>query len=303
MRGAAQALLLVVLCTFVPVTRAQDIEPRSYSNAPIGTNFLIAGYAYTRGGLSFDSSLPISDAQLSMSSGVFAYARSIELWGRSAKFDVAVPYSSLSGTADFAGQTLRRDVAGLGDPRARVSVNFYGAPPLTASEFRSYRQDLIIGGTLQVSLPLGQYDSSRLINLGSHRWFFKPEIGASKSVGQWTLELAAATTFYTDNANFYGGSVRRQDPLYSVQTHVIYSFMSGAWGSLDATWFSGGRTSTNGILDNNLQQNWRIGATFALPVDVRNSVKFYVSSGVSARTGNNFDLAGIAWQYRWGGGL
>jgi hypothetical protein len=24
---------------------------------------------------------------------------------------------------------------------------------------------------------------------------------------------------------------------------------------------------------------------------------------VSARTGNSFDLLGLAWQYRWGGGL
>jgi hypothetical protein len=38
-------------------------------------------------------------------------------------------------------------------------------------------------------------------------------------------------------------------------------------------------------------------------VNARNSAKLYVSSGVSARTGNNFDLVGIAWQYRWGGGL
>ena len=59
----------------------------------------------------------------------------------------------------------------------------------------------------------------------------------------------------------------------------------------------------NGAQDDNLQQNWRLGGTLALPVDVRNSVKLYASSGVSARTGNNFDLLGIAWQYRWGGGL
>lgn len=41
----------------------------------------------------------------------------------------------------------------------------------------------------------------------------------------------------------------------------------------------------------------------AVPVDIRNAVKFYASRGVSARTGNNFDLLGLAWQYRWGGGL
>jgi hypothetical protein len=73
--------------------------------------------------------------------------------------------------------------------------------------------------------------------------------------------------------------------------------------SVDATYCTGGRTTLNGTLNTDLQQKWRVGATLALPVDVRNSVKFYASSGVSARTGNSFDLIGIAWQYRRGGGL
>jgi hypothetical protein len=53
----------------------------------------------------------------------------------------------------------------------------------------------------------------------------------------------------------------------------------------------------------NFQRNWRTGATFALSIDTHNSIKLHASRGVSARTGNNFDLLGIAWQYRWGGGL
>jgi len=57
------------------------------------------------------------------------------------------------------------------------------------------------------------------------------------------------------------------------------------------------------VLSSDLQQNWRRGATLAIPVDRHNSVKLYASSGVSARTGNSYDLVGIAWQYRWGGGI
>ena len=88
-----------------------------------------------------------------------------------------------------------------------------------------------------------------------------------------------------------------------MQGHVIYGSRSGIWGSLDATYFTGGRTTVNGVRKDDLQQNWRLGGTLAFPVDVRNSVKLYGSSGVSARTGNNYDLIGIAWQYRWGAGL
>ena len=190
---------------------AQDIEPRSYSNAPVGVNFLIAGYAYTQGGVSFDPSLPITNDHLTTSSAVLAYARALDLWGKSAKIDAIVPYTWLSGSAEYVGQPLSRDVNGFADPRFRVSVNFYGAPALTPSEFKNYQQDLIVGASLQVSAPLGQYDSSRLVNLGTNRWAFKPELGVSKTLGSWTLELSGAATFYTDNRNFYSGNLRSQD--------------------------------------------------------------------------------------------
>ena len=108
---------------------------------------------------------------------------------------------------------------------------------------------------------------------------------------------------FTDNKDFYNGGTRSQKPIYSTQAHVIYGFDSGVWVSLDATYFTGGRTTLNGVQGDDLQKNWRFGGTLALPVDPKNSIKFYASSGVSARTGNNFDLFGVAWQHRWGGGL
>ena len=84
---------------------------------------------------------------------------------------------------------------------------------------------------------------------------------------------------------------------------MIYGFRSGIWASVDATYFVGGRTAVNGVLNSDLQQNWRVGATLSLPVDREHSIKFYASKGVSARTGDSYDLIGAAWQYRFGGGL
>lgn len=166
-----------------------------------------------------------------------------------------------------------------------------------------YKQDLIPGASRQVSAPRGQYDNSRVVNLGTNRWWFKPEIGVSKAIGPWTFELAGAVTLYTDNHDFLSGGTRAQEPLCSVQGHVIKGFRSGVWASLDVTYFTGGRTTIDDTLNNDLQRNWRVGGTLALPVDAHHSIKLYASSGVAARTGNNFDLIGIAWQYRWGGGL
>jgi len=285
------------------VAQAQDIEPRAYSNAPIGLNFLIGGYGYTRGGLAFDSSLAVTNPQLTTSSAVLAYGRVLDFFGQSAKLNIIVPYTELSGSAAFAGEVLRRDVSGFADPVFKLSVNLYGAPALTLREFAAYEQDLIVGASLRVSPPLGQYDNSKAVNLGSNRWSFKPELGLSKALGRWTLEGTAAATLFTDNKDFFNGNKRSQEALYSLEGHLIHSFSGGIWASLDATYFAGGRSTLNGTLGSDLQQNWRFGATLAFPVTIHHSIKLYGSSGVSARTGNNFDLLGLAWQYRWGAGL
>lgn len=296
-------LAACVLAQGASAANAQDIEPRAYSNAPVGVNFLIAGYAYTRGGLAFDASLPLTNPNLSTSSAVVSYATVMDLWGKSAKFDAIVPYTWLSGTADYKGESVERIVDGFANPAFRLSVNLYGAPALTMAEFASWEQDVIVGVSLRVAAPWSQYDSTRLVNIGSNRWSFKPEAGISKALGPWTVELAAAAMFFTDNDDFFGGSTLSQAPLYSLQGHLVYGFRSGIWVSVDATYFAGGRTTLNGALNNDLQQNWRVGATAAFPVDRANSVKFYLSRGVSSRTGNEYDLAGVAWQHRWGGGF
>ena len=301
--SAVRLLVVFALPAWVAPVRAQDIEPRSYSNAPVGVSFLIAGYVYTNGGLAFDSSLPIEDVHLSTSNAVLAYARVLDLWGKSAKVDVVLPYTDLYGSAEYAGSPIERKIDGFGSPSFRLSVNLYGAPALGLKDFAGYEQDVIIGASLRVTAPVGQYDEDRVVNISSNRWSFKPELGVSKAVGPWTFEGTAAAILFTDNTDFFGATTRSQNPVYAFQGNAIYSFTSGIWAAAGATYFVGGRTTIGGVLSNDLQQNWRVGALLAFPVNAQNSVKVYASSGISARTGNDFDAAGIAWQYRWGGGI
>src|SRR5208282_3320289 len=300
---ASTALIALACLVAASTARAQDIEPREWSNAPVGVNFLIGGYTYTQGGLPLDPSLPVSNPHLETNSGVLGFARALDLGGYSGKFDVSVPYTWLSGSAVYLGEAVQRSVNGFGDPLLRLSVNLYGAPALRLKDFASYKQDWIVGVALQVSAPSGQYDDTRVVNIGSHRWFFKPTLGVSKAMGAWILESTAGATFYTDNTDFYNSHTRSQAPLYSIQAHVIRSFRYGIWASVDATYFTGGTTTINGIDTYDLQRNWRVGATLALPINARNSIKLYASNGVSARTNDSYKLVGIAWQYRWGGGI
>jgi hypothetical protein len=298
--------LLVVLTLFLDAAtaaRAQEIEPRAYSNAPVGVNFLVGGYAYTQGSLPTNPSLPLTNSHLTTSSALLAYGHVFELWGQSAKVNVVAPYSWLGGNAVFAGQPIQRSVNGLTDTSARLSVNFFGAPAMDLQEFRNYQQDLILGATLTVTAPTGQYDPSRVVNLGTNRWSVRPELGASKAFGHLTIELSAGPTFFTDNTNFLNGHIRSQDPILSGQAHAIYDFGSGIWASLDGQYFTGGSTSIDGTDNHDLERNWRLGGTLALPLSRNYSLKLFGSAGVAARTGNNYGLVGILVQYRWGAGL
>jgi outer membrane putative beta-barrel porin/alpha-amylase len=198
---------------------------------------------------------------------------------------------------------MKVDRTGLADLTLKLSVNLYGAPALSLKEFSGYHQDTIIGVSLQVTAPSGQYIPSKLINIGTNRWSIKPEIGVSKALAPWTFEAAAGVTFFTDNDEYFGTNTRHQNALFSVQGHVIYNFTRKMWAALDATYYTGGRTSLNGNGDNDLQNNSRWGGTYAYSLARQNSIKLYFSSGVVARTGSEFRIYGIGWQYRWGAGL
>lgn len=282
---------------------AQELEPRAYSNLPMGLNFLAAGYAHSQGGLSTDPSLPLTDAHLKIDTGVVAYVRGIDLWGNSGKFDVIAPYSHLSGTALVAGQPRERVISGAGDPRFRLSVNFYGAPALTLNEYRSYQPDLVIGASVQVTAPWGQYDASRAVNLGTHRWSIKPDIGFSKAFAPFTVDLTAGVTLFSRNDDYFGGQALEQAPLYSAQVNLSRDFGGGIWAALGATFYRGGRTTVDGAPKDNALSNSRLGLTVAVPIDRYWAIKFNASSGISTRTGTNFDTAGVVLQYRWGAGL
>jgi hypothetical protein len=292
-------LIAYAISSGFSAVNAQVLEPRSYSNIPVGMNFFIAAYGHNSGGVLFDPSVPLENANIKTYGSAFAYARSVKMGKMLRKFDVIVPYAWLSGTAEYMGEPASRDVSGLGDPSIRMSVNFVGAPALSLAEFKNYKQNFILGASMQVFMPLGQYNPDRVVNLGTNRFTFKPELGISKTVGPLFVDLAAAISIYTVNNNFYNGKIRSQAPIGSVQGHVIYSFTKGMWAAIDGTYYWGGSTVTDGVKGNDLQENTRMGFTFVMPLNIHHSIKLNFSTGVSTRTGTDFDSFTLGWQYRW----
>jgi hypothetical protein len=282
---------------------AQDLEPRAYSNTPVGMNFLLVGYQYSQGGLLFDPAVPITDADANVNMGLLGYVHTLAIADKSAKVGVLLPFAGLDANGFVEDVFRTREDQGLADPAFYFTINLYGAPALSFEEFKDYQQDTIIGLALKLTAPLGVYENDRLLNIGTNRWSFKPEIGISQALGRWTLEVAAAATLYSDNDEFDNGKTRQQDAIYSVQGHVVYTFPGNIWASVGATYYTGGRTTIDGVSRNDLQQNWRTGFTLALPINRHHSIKLFGNSGVRTRTGTDYDSLGIAWQYRWGGGF
>jgi hypothetical protein len=297
-RCGATAALLALGITALPA-QAQEMEPRTYSPSPVGTNFALVGVVYQSGNVLTDPTLPVTDIDASITSSMLAYMRTFELLGKSASFGLAVPYLWLDASGNVGEQRREVSRVGLGDPRLRFAIGLAGAPALMPAAFAQREPGPMAGVSLTIVPPLGEYNGSQLVNLGSNRWSFKPELGASMPWGNAFAEAAAGVSLFTNNDDYFGGQTREQDPLWSFQLHVGYSFRPGLWMAVDATYFTGGQTSLDGVRKRDLQSNSRYGLTLNYPLTADVSVKLAWATGLITRVGGDFDTYGVYLQYRW----
>jgi hypothetical protein len=279
----------------------QDLEPRAYSAAPTGTHFLVLGLAYSYGDVLLDRSIPATDVTAKLGLAAFGYASTHNLAGRTASLAVTLPYAwgKMSGLIGEDLQTATR--SGIGDIRIRAAVNLLGGRALTPREFAQRKPVPALGASLTVAAPVGQYYPDKLVNIGTNRWAFKPELGFSLPAGKWIFDLAASVWLFTDNTDFYGGQLRSQAALWAGQAHVSYTFRPGLWLAGDATYYTGGRTSVDGVVKDDKQANSRAGLTLSLPIGRAYSLKFSGSTGMVIRIGGKFTVFAVAFQYRWFG--
>lgn len=279
--------------------QCQDMEPRAYSRAPVGAQSVLLTYAYQSGDFLTDAALPLQDVSIHMNSASVGYARTFGLAKKQANFGIAIPYiyANVQGRVFETQQEVTR--SGLGDLRVRLTTHLFGAPALTPKEFAAHKSRTLVGASLSMVVPTGQYDPRRLINLGSNRWAFKPEVGISKPWGPWTVEVAGGAWLFTANKKFFGGVRREQKPLLSLQGHLIYTIRPRMWAAVDATYYNGGRTVVNGKRNADIQNNSRLGATFSYPIGQHNSLKFIWARGVTTRIGGNVNTIAVGWSYSW----
>jgi hypothetical protein len=286
-------------CCFAGVGHAQEIEPRAYSPSPTGLNFLLAVGAHSEGAVLTDPALPVTDIEAKIDALVFGYGRTFGVAGRSANAALALPLIQVdaSGNVGETRREVRRE--GLGDAKLRFAVNLIGAPAMTPREFAQREPKTTLGASLTVNIPTGEYDPSKLINIGTNRWAVKTELGLTHPIGKWLIEGYVGAWFFEDNDEFFGGQLREQDTLGSLQAHVSYTFKPRMWIALNTTYYEGGRTTVNGTLNDDRQENSRVGLTFSMPAGKSYSLKFNWSRGATTRFGSSFDTYGVALQYAW----
>ena len=299
MRFALRPWVLLGCLLCAAGVEAQELEPRAYSPAPVGLNFVLFAGSRSTGEVLLDPSVPIEDIEATIDAGVAGYGRTFALFGQSASFALAVPFAwaDVSGNVGEDRRTVKRE--GLADVRLRLATNLYGGPALTPKEFMQRTPGTTLGASIVVIAPTGEYFPDKLINIGTNRWGFKPELGLSVPHNRWMFDVYAGIWLFTDNDDFFGGVRRSQDPITTLQGHVSYTIRPRLWMALDSTYYFGGQSTVGGVRKADRKENSRLGITMSLPIGARQSLKVSWSEGASTRTGNDFSTWGVAWQYAW----
>jgi hypothetical protein len=295
------ARIVGVLCCAWGANAAwcQELEPRAYSPAPIGTNFGLMAYGYSTGEVLTDPSVPLQNVEAQLNAAVAGYGRTFGIAGHQASVVVAAPYvwGDISGDVFEQARSVSR--SGIGDVKLRLAANLIGGEALSLKDFMKRTPRTTLGVSLSVSAPTGQYDPDKLVNIGTNRWAFKPEIGVTVPHDRWMFDLFGGVWLFTDNPDFFGGVHREQDPMPTMQAHVSYTIRPQLWLAVDGTYYWGGETTANGVPAGDRKENSRVGLTLSVPVVKGQSIKFSWSKGATARLGSNFTTYGVAWQYTW----
>lgn len=280
--------------------RAQDIEPRRWTPLPLKNNFIGAGYVYTNGKIFFDPVLDVKDATIDVSTFVVDYVRPFKIGNKLARFDLRVPYTIArwEGLLGDSPTSVKRH--GFSDPRLRLSVNILGPQAMDLKEMQDYLSThsvySVVGVSLAVTLPLGQYYNDKLLNLGQNRFVFRPQVGFVHNWRQWSYELTGSLYLFTNNNDFYNGGTRKQDPIFAMQTHLIRRFKHGLWGSLSLGSGLLGESLVNQQPNRDKREDILGALSFGFPIVNRQALKLvYMRSQTLNEIGGDTDSFGIVW--------
>jgi hypothetical protein len=290
-------MIMIAFCLVSELSRSQELEPRAYAALPKNLNAVVFAYGFSKGNVLAEPSLPIKDLSISGHTLIGGYVRTFGLFNKLARIQLVTPYVLLSGKAEINGKDTSASRSGFADAKLRFGINLIGTPVLDKKEFTKYTEKTIVGISLVTNIPMGHYRKDKLINIGSNRWAFKPEVGVSKRFRQLYTEVYAGIWFYAVNYDYLGSKKLEQDPVFNMQAHASYFFKNHMMVSVNTTWFDGGSTRVEGVARGDQLDNWRIGGTWAMPVAKGHTLKLQFHIGAFTTSGYDYNAVSCVYQY------
>jgi hypothetical protein len=217
--------------------------------------------------------------------------QNFSLLGRTANYLVELPYTWGLTEGTIINTRAERRLSGFNDMGITLAVNLMGAPSMNLAEFQQLRNNprMILGMSIKVQLPTGQYMSDKFINVGTNRWAFNPELGSLIPLfPKLILEIVTGAWFFTRDNDYVTGT-RKQQPVLSGEIHLVKRFKPGLWASLEGNYFWGGRQKIGDNQLGDIQRNSKIGATVAVPFGHRHAIKLGYSLGIVTTYGTDFN--------------
>ena len=283
---------------------AQFNDARAYDNTPVGVNQLELTYAYVRSNASLDPSFAITGANVNVNQGIIGYTYYFGVFHRLAWVEAAVPVAGLNGS--ITGKNVSVSISGAGDSSYQVAMLLKGGAALSIEQFQNYKAATTVGLSLTITAPTGLYDSNRILNLGSDRWSFKPEIALSRPFGsdqKWEFDAYGNVSFYTDNTSYQGKEILRQEVLPGLEGHISYSFNSKVWLSFDTRYSFRATTFVDGVSQNNAQENFILGSELNISMSPQNSLTFVFARAIVHQNGPSATGFSVKYDYTWSGSI
>jgi hypothetical protein len=293
-------LSLAMLLLMCQNAFAQDLEPRRWTPIPLGTHALGAGYSYSSGEVFFDPLLDIEDVEVRAHSFIANFVLPVKIANKLGTVSLLVPYSIVDFNGLLSGESTSVNRTGFADPRLRASLILTGPPAGNAAEIRQYKLDnpiyTSIGVSMAISVPIGEYFEDKLLNLGSNRFVFRPQVGMIHYWGKWSFELTSSVYIYTRNPDFFNNSDRSQRPTFAIQSHLVRQFNKGSWLSLSAGYGFGGESLINGQPAGDFRSNLLVSASYSFLIAKRQGLKLtYLHAEALENIGADTDNFILAW--------
>lgn len=292
-------IILPIVCCFSSL--AQDLDPRAYMRIPIGTTTAFTGASFSSGRVVTDPTIPLANVEAKVQALSFGVSQTFKFLGKTSQALVVLPYSWAQVSGDVGEQFQEISRSGMADLRLRFTTLLIGGNAGTLQEIRTAPKNTILGLGVNIVAPSGQFFSDKLINLGTNRWAFRPELALSQPLGKrWQADFYSGIWLFTKNNSFFpGSSLRSQKPMGAFQAHISYNITPLLWVAFDATYYLGGTSSVDGIYNDDRQENSRIGATIVIPTGKLSSLKLASSMGGIVRAGQDFTTLSLGWQKTW----